>query len=153
MKTLKHTSAVITGLLFSILCSEVYSLHFWEIPDPKAPFIAMARNGPGDFATVVYNSVYCEQIGAACIFFRTHEQAHVFLNDLFLPPERQPATVEDNADCWAAKFITPQEAYAAVKFLKEVDKYPDIPVTGDPAHRAEVVEKCAKEGDNWIAHD
>ena len=151
MKTWKHKSAIFTGLLFSLFFSEVYSLHFWEIPDPRAPFIALARSHAGEGATVVYNSVYCEQIGEACIFFRTHEEAHIFLNDLLLPAERQPASVEDKADCWAAKNITPHQVQATVQFLKERDKYPDIPVTGDPAHRADVVEKCAREGDNWIA--
>lgn len=136
---------ILPGLLLTGMMVPVTAgAQFWEIPDPALPHIAMVRADPQWGHAVIYNPDLCQQIGAACAFFRAHEYAHGALNDPLLPPGYYPPSMETRADCWAAKYIKTQEASAALSFFLEIDKYPGIPVSGDPAQRAQTISECAK---------
>lgn len=127
------------------------SRHFWEIPDPALPYIAKIRVSPRSGTTVVYNSKICKEIGAACGFFRTHAHAHDMLSHNIMPPDAYSKSLEDQADCWAARNAAPEEVSAAVALLSDPDRLAGLPVTGNPAERAEKIRACAVEGGNWIA--
>ena len=140
----------VSGFLLSVLFTGIVNAQFWEIPDPALPYIAKVRAEPMWGSVVVYNPRYCEQIGDACAFFRAHEYAHAFLNDLFLPPDAYPASTERKADCWAAQYIRPQEALAAAQLFEESSGKKDLPLFGDPAQRARTIRECVKEKGIWI---
>jgi hypothetical protein len=77
----------------------------WEIPDPHLQEIAMIRADPHWGAAVIYNPDTCKDIGEACGFFRLHAFAHSHLNHTLLAkPSAYPASLEAQADCWAAKY-------------------------------------------------
>lgn len=135
---------LVSGFLLSVLFAGIVNAQFWEIPDPELPYIAMVRADPQWGYAVIYNSKYCEQIGDACAFFRAHEYAHAFFNDLYLPPDSYPDSLERKADCWAAQYIRPQEALAAAQLFEESGSKQDLPLFGDPAQRAQTIRECAK---------
>lgn len=121
----------------------------WEIPDSKLPYIAKIRADPRWGSAVIYNPVMCEEIGAACGFFRSHAFAHAHRNHLLLPPDAYPPTLEAEADCWAAKNGKANEVYAAVQLLLDENRNPDLNITGDPVQRAENIRTCALQAGNW----
>lgn len=143
--------AVLLSFLSACASSRVGE-HFWEIPDPYLPYIAMIRTHPGTGTAVLYNPDLCYEIGAACQFFRVHAHAHLLLNHLILAtPEDYPASQEAAADCMAARNIEPEEVIAVVAFLLDKDRDPAIPLTGNPKQRAEHIQQCAMAAGNWVA--
>lgn len=150
MKYILEKTIPLMVFLFSIFFSTVASAQFWEIPDPNFKYIAMIRKDPTWGYAVVYNSAICEKIGDACVFFRAHEYSHWFHHDLFLHPDEYPRVEEDRADCWAAKYIKPHEAEAAANLLSDKEAMKELPIFGDPSHRAELIRKCAEEGGTWL---
>ena len=137
-------------LLSSLLCENVLADQYWGIPDTRLPYIAMVRRNPNETTIVIYNPDTCKEIGAACGFFIEHAGAHAHRNHMLLPPEAYPATLEAEADCWAAKNGKSKEVYAAVQLFLDENRNPNLNLTGDPAQRAEKVRACAEEAGNWI---
>ena len=140
------------GLLLSSLLSEqiLAQTLYWEISDTSLPYIARVRADPNWGAAVLYNPDTCKEIGAACGFFIEHAGAHPHLNHILLPPEAYPLTLEDEADCWAAKYGRPHEVYAAVQLLLNDNRNPNLNIIGVPAQRAEKIRACAEKAGNWI---
>jgi len=122
----------------------------WEIPDPDFKYIAMVRKFPRERYAVIYNPVLCEKIGDACAFFRAHEYSHGFRNDIILRPDEYPQSLEDRGDCWAAKYVDSHEVEAVINLLSDSEAIKDLPIFGDPAHRIEVIKKCAADGGIWL---
>ena len=137
-------------LLSSLLCENVSAEQYWGIPDTGLPYIAMVRRNPNETTIVIYNPDTCKEIGAACGFFIEHAGAHAHRNHILLPPEAYPLTLEDEADCWAAKNGRPHEVYAAVRLFLDENRNPNLNITGDSVQRAEKVRACAEEAGNWI---
>jgi len=145
-KTLLFPSLLLSGLISENVPAEQY----WGIPDTRLPYIAMVRRNPNETTIVIYNPDTCKEIGVACGFFIEHAGAHAHRNHTLLPPEAYPLTLEDEADCWAAKNGRPHEVYAAVQLLDDNPNL-DLNITGDPAQRAEKIRACAEKAGNWIA--
>ncbi len=137
-------------LLSSLLSENVPAAQYWGIPDTQLPYIARIRENPNGSTIVIYNPDTCKKIGTACGFFIEHAGAHAHRNHLLLPPEAYPITLEDEADCWAAKNGRPKEVYAAVQLLLDDNRDPNLNITGDPAQRAEKIRACAEKAGNWI---
>ncbi len=137
-------------LLGSLLCENVLADQYWGISDTRLPYIARVRADPHWGYAVLYNPDTCKEIGAACGFFIEHAGAHPHRNHILLPPEAYPVTLEDEADCWAAKNGRPKEVYAAVQLLLDDNRDPNLNITGDPAQRAEKIRACAEKAGNWI---
>ena len=146
---LKRT-IILSSLLLSSLLSENVLAFYWEISDTKLPYIARVRADPHWGAAVLYNPDTCKEIGAACGFFKEHAYAHAHRNHIILPPEAYPPTLEDEADCWAAKNGRPHEVYAAVQLLLDNDRNPNLNITGDPAQRSKKIRACAEKAGNWV---
>ena len=137
-------------LLNSVLNENAVAALYWGIPDAKLPYIAKIRTQPSGHVMVIYNPDLCEEIGIACGFFIDHASAHSHLNHLILPPEAYPTTLEDQADCWAAKNGRSDEVFAAVQLFLSENRNPDINITGDPAQRAKNVRTCAAQAGHWV---
>ncbi len=137
-------------LLSSLLSENVPAAQYWGIPDTQLPYIAKIRENPNGSTIVIYNPDTCKIIGTACGFFIEHAGAHAHRNHLLLPPEAYPITLEDEADCWAAKNGRPKEVYAAVQLLLDDNRDTNLNITGDPAQRAEKIRACAEKAGNWI---
>ena len=150
MNTILKKAILFPSLLLSGLISENVLALYWEISDTRLPYIARVRADPHWGAAVLYNPDTCEEIGAACGFFKEHAYAHAHRNHILLPPEAYPATLEAEADCWAAKNGNPKEVYAAVQLLLDDNLNPNLNITGDPAQRAEKIRACAEKAGNWI---
>ena len=146
---LKKIILVASLLLSSFLSENVLAL-YWEISDTKLPYIARVRADPHWGAAVLYNPDICKKIGVACGFFKEHAYAHAHRNHIILPPEAYPATLEAEADCWAAKNGNPKEVYAAVQLLLDDNLSPNLNITGNPAERAQKIRACAEKAGNWI---
>lgn len=138
----------LSGALISATASAQQLL--WEIPDSQLPDIVLARAHPRWGSSVIYNPKTCEEIGDACAFFRKHAYAHSALNHLLLPPKSYPAPTEAKADCWAAKYVKPEEALAAYNLFKEGASGSNWQLYGDLDKRAETVRECAMKAGNWI---
>jgi len=152
MNTILKKAILFPSLLLSGLISENVLALYWEISDTRLPYIARVRADPHWGAAVLYNPDTCKEIGAACGFFKEHAYAHAHRNHILLPPEAYPATLEAEADCWAAKNGNPKEVYAAVQLLLDDNLNPNLNITGDPAQRAEKIHACAVKAGNWIEH-
>jgi len=150
---MKHTIFKLPLLLLISLIPYGAAAQFWEIPDPDLPYIAMIRADPNWGSAVIYNPVYCEEIGKACGFFRTQAYAHAHLNHLFLPPKSYPASTELRADCWAAKNGKPEEVLAAAQLMLAYDDTKRWKIYGDPVQRSENIRNCARQSGNWIGED
>jgi len=148
--TLKKAILFPSLLLSGLISENVPAEQYWGIPDTRLPYIAMVRRNPNETTIVIYNPDTCKEIGAACGFFIEHAGAHPHRNHILLPPEAYPLTLEDEADCWAAKNGRPHEVYAAVQLLDDNPNL-DLNITGDPAQRAEKIRACAEKAGNWIA--
>lgn len=123
--------------------------HFWEISAPDLDYPAMIREDPRHGTTVVYNTRFCEQDPDACGFFRAHAHAHSALAHQILPPDSYTPSRIAAADCWAARNSSPSEVAAAVDFLEDENRDPDITIVGDPAERAKHIRECAEKAGNW----
>ena len=151
MNTILKKAILFPSILLSGLISEnVPAEQYWGIADTRLPYIAMVRENPNETTIVIYNPDTCKEIGAACGFFIEHAGAHPHRNHILLPPEAYPLTLEDEADCWAAKYGRPHEVYAAVQLLLDDNRNPNLNIIGDPAQRAEKIRACAEEAGNWI---
>ena len=147
-KTLLFPSLLLSGLISENVPAEQY----WGIPDTRLPYIAMVRRNPNETTIVIYNPDTCKEIGAACGFFIEHAGAHAHRNHMLLPPEAYPATLEAEADCWAAKNGKSKEVYAAVQLFLNENRNPNLNLSGDPAQRAENIRACAEKSGNWIEY-
>ncbi len=136
---------VLTSVLFA--CAPA-TRHIWEVPDKNLKYISLYRAHPEFGTSVVYNPVYCEQIGEACDFFMSQTYAHHVYYDTPLPPNVYPKSLEDRADCWAARYVKPESVLAAYNLLTNGSG--DVPITGDPASRAEYIKECAIKYNNWL---
>lgn len=146
--TLLSISRVFVTVLLVSGCTTM-TRHYNEIGDPNLPFIAKIRADRGGSSVVIYNSEICREIGDACGFFRSHAYAHLALNHQpFLPPDHYPTAMEDEADCWAAGNADPEEVTAAVELLRNDAAIRDLPITGNPARRADHIEQCASQAGN-----
>ena len=139
-------------LLSSLLCENVLADQYWGISDTRLPYIARVRADPHWGYAVLYNPDTCKEIGAACGFFIEHAGAHPHRNHILLPPDAYPATLEAEADCWAAKNGKSKEVYAAVQLFLNENRNPNLNLTGDPAQRAENIRACAEKSGNWIEY-
>ena len=123
-----------------------------EIPDASLPDIAMVRPDPQYGAVIIYNPIACQQIGAACGFFRAHEYGHVVLGHQYLHPSAYPAAREGDADCWAASNGIPQEIYAAYVLFMNGGSSSNWQVYGTPPQRAQHIRACAINAGRWIGN-
>ena len=140
------------GFLLCISCSGTIVQPFLEIPDPSLSEIAMVRVQPKNIRAVIYNPDTCEQIGAACGFFRLHAYAHGHLNhQILVSPASYPASLETEADCWTAKYGKANETLAIVKLFLEEDVNTKWKIHGDPKQRAETIRSCAIEAGRWLS--
>lgn len=122
-----------------------------EIPDPQLQDIAMVRYDPNyNSAVIVYNPIICNQIGAACGFFRTHEYGHVVLGHAFMHPSSYPALKEAQADRWAAFNGNPHEILAAYYLFINGGSSKNIAIYGHPLQRAARLRNYAIQAGNWI---
>ncbi len=121
-----------------------------EIPDPQLNDIAMVQPHPQYDAVIIYNPIICQQIGAACGFFRAHEYGHVVLGHQFMHPGAYPAQREAQADHWAAANGNPQEILAAYYLFLNGGSSPNWQIYGHPQQRAARVRQFAINAGNWI---
>jgi len=150
--TLKKAILFPSLLLSGLISENVPAEQYWGIPDTRLPYIAMVRRNPNETTIVIYNPDTCKEIGAACGFFIEHAGAHAHRNHILLPPDAYPATLEAEADCWAAKNGKSKEVYAAVQLFLNENRNPNLNLTGDPAQRAENIRACAEKSGNWIEY-
>ena len=150
--TLKKAILFPSLLLSGLISENVPAQQYWGIPDTRLPYIAMVRENPNGTTIVIYNPDTCKEIGTACGFFIEHAGAHAHRNHMLLPPEAYPATLEAEADCWAAKNGKSKEVYAAVQLFLDENRNPNLNLTGDPAQRAENIRACAEKSCNWIEY-
>jgi len=150
MNAILKKTILFPGLLLSSLLSENVLAFYWEISDTMLPYIARVRADPNWGTAVLYNPDTCKEIGAACGFFKEHAFAHAHRNHIILPPEAYPATLEAEADCWAAKNGNSKEVYAAVQLLLDDNRNPNLNIIGDPTQRADKIRACAEQAGNWI---
>lgn len=150
MKTLFIKLLSILGLLVTLsACTTNYTTPYKELSDPNHEEIASVRHLPWNSYTVVYNSISCDLIGDACAFFRGHAYAHYVLNHALLPPKFYPASSENQADCYVAKYGKPNEIKAAVDLFLNENRDPSLKIHGDPLVRAQNIMDCAKQAGNW----
>ncbi len=122
----------------------------WEIPDPHLQEIAMIRADPHWGTVVIYNPNTCKEIGNSCGFFRLHAFAHNHLNHTLLAsPDAYPVSLENQADCWAAKYGKPIEVKAVVTLFLDKNRNPTWKIHGDLLKRAENIRACAIQAGKW----
>ncbi|MFT5425686.1 MAG: hypothetical protein ACI9ZT_000618 [Gammaproteobacteria bacterium] len=140
-------------VLIIIICSvsgcKHPSKHFTEHGAYDLPYMAELGTTRGSGTVVYYDSGICEQIGDACVFFRSHANAHNVLLEPAFPERFYSAFSERRADCWAAEHVEPNEVAAAVRLLSDPELHKDLPITGDPLARAEHIKTCAQASSNW----
>lgn len=137
----------------------LYSLVFWpiislaqvpEIADPNLNDIAIVQPHPIYGAVIIYNPYFCQQIGAACGFFRAHEYGHVTLGHQFMHPSAYPAQREAQADEWAAANAQPQEVLAAYYLFLNGGSSQNWQIYGHPQQRAARLRSYAINYGRWI---
>ncbi|MEW6460563.1 MAG: hypothetical protein AB1459_05495 [Pseudomonadota bacterium] len=101
-------------------------------------------------AVIIYNPYFCQQIGAACGFFRAHEYGHVTLGHQFMHPGAYPAQREAQADEWAAANAQPQEILAAYYLFLNGGSSQNWQVYGHPQQRAARLRGYAINYGRWI---
>ena len=119
------------------------------LADPNQSDITSIIRDAYEAYIVVYNPNHCDQIGDACDFFLAHAYAHYILNHPYLKPKYYETLTENQADCHAAKHSDPHVIQAAVKFLEDENRDPNIIIRGDALKRAENIRNCAIEAGNW----
>lgn len=145
MKLLKYLVPLIA---IPFLCS--VSAQVPEIANPQLNDIAMVQSHPQYGAIIIYNPILCQQIGAACGFFRAHEYGHIKLNHKFLHPGTNPAIREAQADQWAATYGIPQEILAAYYLFLNGGSSSNSQVYGTSQERAARLRQYAIQAGNWI---
>ena len=95
--------------------------------------VKMDSQGP----YVMYNPIRCAEMGGACAFFRAHEHAHIHLNHFGRGTSMIQA--EREADCWAAKNVTPAVYQSAVQWFRAGNS-PHVHGTGP--QRAAQIGQC-----------
>jgi len=122
-----------------------------EIPDPTFNDIAAvfpdARTPTG--AVIIYNPNICNQIGAACGFFRVHEHCHVSLGHQFLGPRIHPVARERDADRCAAANAGSANVVAAYLLFRAGGSSSNWHTYGTPLQRARRLCLFAKQANNW----
>lgn len=121
-----------------------------EIADPNLNDIAIVQPHPQYGAVIIYNPIICQQIGAACEFFRAHEYGHVALEHQFMHPGAYPAQREAQADELAAMNAHPQEILAAYYLFLNGGSSPNYQVYGHPQQRAARLRQYAIKYGTWI---
>jgi len=121
-----------------------------EIADPNLNDIAIVKPHPQYGAVIIYNPIICQQIGAACGFFRAHEYGHVTLGHQFMHPGAYPAQREAQADEWAAANAHPQEILAAYQLFMNGASSNNWQVYGNPHQRAQRLRSNAIKYGRWI---
>ncbi len=139
------------AILICTSCSSTTLTPFWETQDAGLADLAMVRADPHWGTVVIYNPVYCAQIGDACVFFRAHAFAHVRLNHTLLAsPAHYPDLQEAQADCYAAQRSDPRINTAVVEFLLQADVAAlEWKLYGDPTKRAQNIRACAIKAGRW----
>jgi hypothetical protein len=154
MKGLWLKLILIVSLIFCTSCNNVIISPPSEISDPHLNEIAMIRADPHWGAVVIYNPKTCIEIGDACGFFRLHAFAHNHLNHTLLAtPKSYSASLETQADCWAAKLGKSNETYAAFNLFLDKNRNPEWKIHGDPVKRAENIRVCAIEAGRWLGKE
>lgn len=141
-------------LLLQTGCAQMSTMtkHYREIGTPDLNYIARIRTNRANSSEVVYNTRICNEIGKACGFFRSQAYAHVPLSHMpFLAPDQYAPSLEREADCWAARYAPREEVVAAVELLNDQQRAQGLPITGNPAERAERIRNCARQAGNWPA--
>ncbi|WP_223827921.1 hypothetical protein [Vreelandella titanicae] len=121
-----------------------------EIADPNLNDIAMVQPHPQYEAVIIYNPIICQQIGAACGFFRAHEHGHITLGHQFMHPGAYPAQREAQADEWAAANAHPHEILAAYNLFKNGWSSIKWWIYGHPVHRAARLRQYAINYGRWV---
>ncbi|MEM8676360.1 MAG: hypothetical protein AAGF83_21215 [Cyanobacteria bacterium P01_G01_bin.67] len=121
-----------------------------EIPDPNFPDIAAVAPHPQYGAVIIYNPIICQQIGAACNFFRAHEYGHINLGHHLLHTSAYRLEKEAQADCYAAQTANSNDIFAAVQLFLNYQKSFDWRIYGNPIERANRVRTCAIQAGKWI---
>ena len=153
MKSILVKIILLFGFLLCISCSNTIVQPFWEIPDPSLTEIAMIRADPNWGTAVIYNPDTCKEIGEACGFFRLHAFAHAHLNHTLLAsPKSYSTLIEDQADCWAAKYGKANETYAVVQIFLDENSRDKWEIHGDPKQRADTIRACAIEAGRWTGN-
>ncbi|MCG8324232.1 MAG: hypothetical protein MI673_01860 [Thiotrichales bacterium] len=135
----------ISAALLSSACSPMVT-HFREVADPELPYIVIFREFRPGLNAVVYNPETCQEMGDACRFFRSHAYAHHRLNHGAVDvPHYLPDEMEFQADCWAAKYVEPHEAAAAIALFEDTQKAQSFNINGDLRLRAQTVKECARQ--------
>ena len=137
-------------LLFLVFVPLISLAQVPEIADPNLNDIAMVRPHPQYGAVIIYNPNICQQIGAACGFFRAHEYGHVTLGHQFMHPGAYPAQREAQADEWAAANGQPQEILAAYYLFLNGGSSPNWQVYGHPQQRAARLRQYAIKYGKWV---
>lgn len=140
--------------IFVFIILVLTSLTSWaqvpEIANPNLNDIAMVQPHPQYGAIIIYNPIICQQIGAACGFFRAHEYGHVALGHQFMHPGAYPAQREAQADEWAAANAHPQEILAAYYLFLNGGSSSNWQVYGHPQQRAARLRQFAIQYGRWV---
>ncbi len=143
-------ASLLVAFCFSVLTLRNVTAQIPEIPNPNLPDIAVVRPDQQYGAVIIYNPIFCQQIGLACGFFRAHEYGHVFLKHQFMNPWAYSAVREAQADCWAAQNGVPAEIFAAVQLFLQGGSSPNWQIYGNPHQRAQRVRQCAIQAGKWM---
>ncbi len=111
-----------------------------EVPDPQLPDISMFTHIPGVGLVIFFNPELCKEAGPdLCAFYRAHERAHAaHRDDLRQVPLR---VKESEADCTAARSVSPQVLRAALRWFGSGGGGDDV--HGSGAVRAQRIALCA----------
>lgn len=142
---------IVFTLLVSLFSANGAFAQVPEIADSNLQDIAEVRSAHNQYgAVILYNPKICNQIGAACGFFRAHEYGHVVLKHQYLNPAAYPAVREAAADCWAATNGIPNEIYSAYQLFMAGNSSSNWKIYGNPQQRAQRVKNCAVSAGKWI---
>lgn len=105
-------------------------------------------------AVIVYNPMICQQIGAACVFFKYHEHGHVALRHhlVHLTGNVPPMIRERDADRWAANNAPPQAIYVAWQLFYTGGSSSNWHTYGHPRDRAYRLCRFAQQAGKWLAN-
>lgn len=121
-----------------------------EIADLSLHDVAILRPDPQYGLVIVYNPAICQMVGPACGFFLSHEHGHVAHEHQPRQSADQLATMESQADCWAAAHSNPREVMAAFYLFMNGGSSPNWEIYGHPRQRAARVRECAINAGNWV---
>ena len=149
-----RNTMIIMALVLSMLsslpaCTTNYIYPKNVLADPNHTEIVSIRKHPRETYVVIYNPNICKQIGDACSFFLSHAYAHYRLDHSLIKPKFYPSLSENQADCYVAKYADPIVLHAAIEFLEDENRDPNIIIRGNALKRAENIRNCAIEAGNW----